>query len=168
MSNKPPVCRATTLEGSIAARAGDVTHACQDWPISRRNLDPAPARVVATAALSEPVEEREAPARERPAASVLGEHSEVDAVEFNGPVAERDKGARVQRPLDEVPPAQREAGPGAGPGEGARVGGGRPPARRSAVLRPTSELWRAASNLRKPPRGAFEAQDRQKFREDDF
>ena len=75
---------------------------------------------MATAALFEPVDEREAPARERLAASLLGEHAVVDAVEFNEPVAERDQGAGVQRPVAVVPSAQREAVPG----EGLRVGGG--------------------------------------------
>ena len=66
------------------------------------------------AALSGPVEEGEAPARERLAASLLGEHAVVGAVEFDEPVAERDQRASCQRPLDEVPPAHRDAMPGGG------------------------------------------------------
>ena len=82
---------------------------CTTEPRSARSLGPLTPRPGlpggsrrgdrgATAALSEPVEEREAPARERLAASLLGEHAAVDAVAFDEPVAERDQGAGVQRP----------------------------------------------------------------------
>ena len=83
---------------------------------AERDTGPAPARGPgdrgAEAALSGPFKEREAPARERLAASLLGEHAVEGAVEFDEPVSERDQCAGFQGPLDEVPPAQRDAMPG--------------------------------------------------------
>ena len=60
------------------------------------------------------LEEGEAAARERLAASLRGEHGVNGAVEFDEPVAERDQRAGLQEPLDELAPAEGDAGPGRG------------------------------------------------------
>ena len=50
------------------------------------------AEAARASTLSEPVEEGEAPARERLAAPLLGEHADIVMVELDEPGAERDGG----------------------------------------------------------------------------
>ena len=54
------------------------------------------------------LEEVEAAPRERLPACLLGEHAVIGAIEFDEPLAERDRRAGPQEAFDEVAPAERD------------------------------------------------------------